>query len=412
MGIKSKFFAAFLIVNVALPALGVDRRKDQFPTDPSYLILPLPYSIPGIGSGLMLTGLAGKIMYTNMDFYAIQAFGDAEGTALGLKNIHLLNHLLILDLESEAFSKAAIQQYSERGMKTEKTDYRLVELNQIREYRAKLTLSLWERRLEIDGGAELFSMNIPRVRSSDGTVIAELDPMQKSIDRQTFAGVTLDLTDDHADPRRGFRIEGEASHSQRSSTADPDTFVTDITANAYVPLGRSSTWAFTAFKSDAHVTDSGQTEEGAIKEALGYACTDGDDECRKAEADAVSMQIAANRNGTASSIGGRSRLRSYPDNRFFSAHSAMLGTELRWNFIEGVTPFDFGIWNDIAAALQIVVFSEMGSVAEKDSEFGRERRVSSGTGFRMVSSSGMVYRADFAVGDEGSSFIIFFGYPW
>ncbi|MCZ6557803.1 MAG: hypothetical protein O7A69_08490, partial [SAR324 cluster bacterium] len=31
-----------------------ERRKDQFPTTPGYLIVPLPYEFPGLGRGFFL----------------------------------------------------------------------------------------------------------------------------------------------------------------------------------------------------------------------------------------------------------------------------------------------------------------------------------------------------------------------
>ena len=33
-----------------------ERRKDQFLTDSGYYIVPTPYSIPGLGDGLILVG--------------------------------------------------------------------------------------------------------------------------------------------------------------------------------------------------------------------------------------------------------------------------------------------------------------------------------------------------------------------
>lgn len=41
--------------------LAIDRRKEQFLAEPSYLILPFPYNIPGFGSGVVVTGLAANI---------------------------------------------------------------------------------------------------------------------------------------------------------------------------------------------------------------------------------------------------------------------------------------------------------------------------------------------------------------
>ena len=57
-------------------------------------------------------------------------------------------------------------------------------------------------------------------------------------------------------------------------------------------------------------------------------------------------------------------------------------------------------------------FFEEGTVADKASELWQEKRTSAGVGTRVVTSSGFVYRLDFATGQEGSSTIIIFDYPW
>jgi hypothetical protein len=396
----------------ARDAAALERRQDQFPRDSSYLLLPLPYSIPGIGSGLMLTALAGKIGGTDVDLFAIQAFGDAQGTVVGLQNLPIVDRLLYLELQHEGITKAAVQAYDQRGMRTGRRDYRLTEFNEVREDTAKLRLSLWDRRLELTGEVSYFHARIPRVRDADGDIIAELDPEQTETERTTRGRATLDLTDDRADPRRGVRLETVGRHALRETTADPDLVVVDVSATGYVPVLAASTFVVNAFRSDALVRRTGDLDEERVRRGLGYACGEGDDACLAAERDATTQALTAHRRGGASSLGGRDRLRAYPDGRFFAAKSAAAGAELRWNVHEGVAPFDFFLWRDVAAALQLAAFYEVGSTFERDADFGRDTRASTGVGLRMVSSSGMVYRADYARGDEGGAFVLFFGYPW
>ena len=62
--------------------------------------------------------------------------------------------------------------------------------------------------------------------------------------------------------------------------------------------------------------------------------------------------------------------------------------------------------------LQLALFYERGSVCEKISELGDITRSTYGAGFRLVSASGFVYRADFSSGDEGEEMIMTFSYPW
>jgi len=54
----------------------------------------------------------------------------------------------------------------------------------------------------------------------------------------------------------------------------------------------------------------------------------------------------------------------------------------------------------------------MGSVADKRQDLGDLYLSSYGAGFRMVTASGIVLRADVATGREGIETTIIVGYPW
>ena len=62
--------------------------------------------------------------------------------------------------------------------------------------------------------------------------------------------------------------------------------------------------------------------------------------------------------------------------------------------------------------IQVAFFAETGSVGETREELGDTYRSSFGAGFRMVSGSGYVYRADVATGQEGVEVSIIFNYPY
>ena len=193
----------------------------------------------------------------------------------------------------------------------------------------------------------------------------------------------------------------------------PDFFYMDYSATAYVPLGRASTWAFNYFRSDAYVLSKGETDPGEIAHHMGLDCStikdpQGQAECRQV----IDNIIAENTYGTASSLGGLSRLRSYPEGRYKGAHTEFFGTEIRWNVSEEYKPFNIGIMKDIRTAFQVALFYEVGTVSDWRSELWDITRSSYGAGLRMVTASGLVYRVDFASGSEGVQTSIFFQYPW
>ncbi len=123
-------------------------------------------------------------------------------------------------------------------------------------------------------------------------------------------------------------------------------------------------------------------------------------------------QILANKNGTSTTLGGRTRLRSYPEMRFSGAHSEFFGSELRWNWTEESTPFDLFFMKDIRTSVQSALFYEKGSVAESVSDLGKNEKKSYGGGLRVVTGAGLVYRLDIAYGDEGYQYTMILNYPW
>jgi hypothetical protein len=187
----------------------------------------------------------------------------------------------------------------------------------------------------------------------------------------------------------------------------------EYSATAYFPLGKRSTWAFNYFRSDAKVTRQGETDPLVIEQQQGLNCRTMPSGPDQIKCDQVVQNIvAANTYGTASTLGGTSRLRSYPEGRYAGAHTIFYGTEIRWTLTEEARPFDIFIAKDVRTSLQVAVFYELGSVADHRDELGNLYRPSYGVGFRMVTASSLVLRADVASGREGIETTILFGYPW
>jgi len=67
---------------------------------------------------------------------------------------------------------------------------------------------------------------------------------------------------------------------------------------------------------------------------------------------------------------------------------------------------------DIRTSVQSSLFYEKGSVAEKSNDLGKNEKQSYGTGLRMITGSGLVYRFDMAWGYEGYEYTMIINYPW
>jgi len=161
------------------------------------------------------------------------------------------------------------------------------------------------------------------------------------------------------------------------------------------------------------VLHEGETDPAAIADEHGIDCDSIDDPLERDRCLQYLDTIAAeNSYGSATALGGTSRLRSYGEGRFRGAHSRLVGTELRWNLTDEKTPFNIVIMRDIRTAFQVAFFYEIGTVADREGDLWSSTRSSFGAGFRMVTASGIVYRVDLAFGDEGFVPTVFFMYPW
>jgi len=390
-----------------------DRRKSQFETTFGYALFPYPYSLPGIGSGVGLVGGAMNINGSTTDAYGMLFGGEVRGVAAGVADLHLVPKTLILDLGYSGLTSATIKSYSARGMSTGKSDYTNIELGDMIYYGSRLTATFLERRLEFYGSYYEGSSQVKSIRDTDGNVLVEAQDAQVERGHTNILGARLDLTDDYQDPRRGFRIDLSRTLTPPRDSG-PDYYVQDYNISAYLPLGRRSTWAFNVLRSDAHVRRQGTTDRSVIASNEGLNCSDPSLSAMDQALcnDYLDITIANNTYGTASSLGGYSRLRSYSSMRYQGAHTIFYGSEVRWNLTDESTPYDIFIMKDVRTSWQIALFYEVGSTADTRDELGDLWRSSTGIGLRMVTASGVVFRADVAAGREGVSPSVFIGYPW
>lgn len=409
---KISVILIFIFLLSVINSYAIERRGPQFLSESSYLIFPLPYSLAGIGKGVMVTALAGNVYDTNVDAYAIGITGDAQGAIVAIEDIHIIPEFLVLDVMHQYLNKATVNNYDKRGMNTNRNDYSLIGVDKVLSDYAQLTLTLFDRRLEVYGAYDRQKARIISMKDSQGVTTTDLLEPFISESESRRLGLTVDYTDDRLDPKKGIRFNAEYISSPGQSDSAPEFFTIDKSLTFYLPLERKITLALNIFSSDAYVTKTGETNPDVLKGELGIGCNPIDLECLKMEEGLVQMFIDSNTNGTATALGGERRLRSYPGNRYNGAHSLYYAAELRWNLSEKVRPFNFGIWKDVATGLQIAAFYERGSVSEEFSELGDISRSSYGGGLRLVSASGFVYRADYASGDEGSELTVMFSYPW
>ncbi len=391
----------------------IDRRKEQFPTSFAYAVFPLPYSLPGIGKGLSVVGGAMNINHSYTDVYGIAYGGDVQGAAIGMGDFHIVPRTLILDVGAGQVSKASIQNFRQRGMGGSGSDYLLMDFDNAEYYGGRLTATFLDRRFELYGAWYGGASKLRSIRDHDGNVIVQANDASRQGSHTLMLGTRIDLTDDYNDPRRGVRLAVTRSSSPPAN-AGPDFAVMDYNLTAYLPMASRNTWVFNVLRSDAIVYSKGETDPAKIQSRMGINCSDPALTAQQQQfcVDAVNLTIANNTYGTATSLGGFDRLRSYSQGRFRGAHTLFYGSEFRWNLTDEAKPFDLFIMKDVRTSLQFAAFYEMGSTADLREDVGKVWRKSYGVGVRMVTASGVVFRADVADGFDGVATAIFIGYPW
>jgi len=387
-----------------------ERRKNQFPNESAHLFVPLPYSYPGIGEGFFLIANMANLGETTADVAIIGIVGDATGTVIHSDEIPLIDKQLLLQVQLQNINRAVVNNYDIRGMNGA-SDYNLLDITRADENVIQLKHTSMDRRLNFFVSYRDANFALDAIRESDGAIIQQLSESYTSSESNTSLGFSLDFTDDYLDPKRGVRFELTYADAPSKSDTDPDYYRLDYNALFYIPFSENDVLVANFYQSDAHVKSIGNTDTAVIQSELNLQCGT-DPQCLQVEQQLIKSTIDARTNGTATSLGGLNRLRSYPDGRFQGGHMAFIGAEYRWNMVDENTPFNYLFWKDVRTGKQIAFFAEAGSVAETAGDVWDEYRTSVGVGLRLVTASGSVYRADFAKGDEGTELAVFFFYPW
>ena len=117
-----------------------------------HLFVPLPYSLPGLGEGLLFIGNFGNIADTTTDFATILGVGDAEFIFGFLDELFIVPDYVYLQYLKARGFKYAITNYRLRGMDTEKNDF-VYAFGKYWEYDAPtFKLTLYNRMLELGLG--------------------------------------------------------------------------------------------------------------------------------------------------------------------------------------------------------------------------------------------------------------------
>ena len=388
-----------------------ERRQDQFDKTPGLFVVPAPYAIPGIGNGLFVIGYLGNIAETSADVFGMGFVGDGQGFFASVDELFVFPEWSYLALTQGRMARFGQNVYSSRGMKSEKNDFNIYVGEDFTFYNYEVVFTYFERRIELAYGFNGGNGKFVEIKDYEGELVQKLGSPIEVDFAQKHVQLKIDLTDDYGDPRDGLNIRilrDRFPSVNQGAAFDSMTFALTY----YLPIPENNTWAFHYFRSDARVRQEGNTDLESLKTTQGFYACGGYAACEAATLKSAQNRLNANKNGSSKSLGGADRLRSYPLSRYQAAHTLFYGTELRWNFSTENTKLDYWLLQDVQQALQAVFFWVQGSVAEEVGQIGETIRSSYGTGIRLVTKSGSVYKFEAASGDEGAEMILFFEYPW
>jgi len=388
----------------------VERSRDQFSKDSSYFVYPLAVDIPGLGKSAGVATTILNIKETDLDFTGFLLRGDFDVTGGTFLNYHILDNRLLFDVGVFDFEAAIVQ--FDRGINSNEDDTFTLDLNG-QFFESQLTWTFEERHIESFLKLSYGNQQVTdyKIENADGSFQSFPSKDSEKRSQQVISlGFRFDNTNDRLHPRQGYRLEMALKIPKITDEFASEFVVTDYNATFYVPFRSRDTLAFNLFRSDAHVTNEVVFSKADLRVERGIECG-GSAACELAETRAIDQRFASNKYGTATSIGGTQRLRSFSNNRYYAGHSMFYGIEYRMELNDQVTPFDFYVAKGTRTGLQLAFFAEQGSVAERTADLFDTIKTSYGVGFRVV-LSGVILRADYSNGSEGDEFLIFLDYPW
>lgn len=434
--------------NEFLDYLLVKRRAAQTNPEISYIVYPLAYSIPGVGTGYGIGGTVTSLLGDNSTASIASLRGEWEVDTAILTGIPLFTQHLTLSALYANAKNGGFAFYG-RGTDSPSTPEFTLFFERVTTYGVEFGLNFFDRQLEFYGGVLAADLELDDEKSL-GEQIAKIaqsnDPDEQReeianvyrnfflyIDLQSLlfyrGGFLVDLTDDRIDPRTGYRFQYERLIA---GVKDFKGFhIDDYSLTGYFPTSKKlkSVIVGNFFLSTSTVTQPSGTNT-LLKLFAGDEDGNYSQEICEREFSGIQAEIGASaqtfcegisqaiddyietesRVANSTSLGGPQRLRSYPISRFHDSYSFFTGVEYRYYFLEEVKDFDFIIQKGVFEGLQLAAFYELGNVSRKlDGTLFENLKYSVGGGVRLLLSS-LVLRADYATGAEGGEFTAIIGY--
>jgi hypothetical protein len=411
--IIQKFFILFFNVIFSMQLFAFElypqRRTLGENNEFGWLLAPVPISVEGVGSGILaMTSLSNAWQKT--DIFAAKTL---PGSEFDMVFASIDEQKIFFDNLRGQFGHFEGEFYVKswnRGIDSDKDQY-IVPFSQQAGDFYQVKFFHWEKRLELLAKYSTFRSDTTKYLDSNGQK-HNIDSDENTFSEKLIS-YQLDLTDDFDDPRKGFRMGQKLRIPTGSDENISEYNVLDTNISFYVPFFKNDTLVLNLFQSRANVTKKAETNRDILREKIGLGCsvTMADyQSCLKTENQIIDERVSLNSYGTAQPLGGTNRMRAYAMNRFQAGNSSYYGMEYRMNFTLNKLPVNWYLIGGIQSNIQLAFFVEQGTVSDDVDQLNKNMKYSSGIGIRTM-ISGLVYRFDIAVGDEGVTPSFFFFYP-
>ncbi len=407
--------ASWLIITLLLlfshVALGIvpERVESKGEKEFGWFVAPTPLILPGVGAAVPVLAMFSNA-YETTDLMAMQTLpgGDFDMRLLFLDQLPLFSENVLLQAGNME-GTFPFKSYN-RGIDSDADDFSIPVMNYSGNS-GNLRVLFWEKRLRFFYNQFNFTSSMEKIYDADGNEFENEDKSKTTFNQREY-GIILDMTDNRTDPGKGLRVGIKQTYPENQDENLSDYYVTDFNLTYYLPLFENDTLVFNYFRSSATVTREGLTDESLVRALMSLDCENSSDydSCQATEDRRIEDYIAANKYGTATSLGGANRLQAYDMNRFTAGHSAYQAIEYRMNLSTVEAPINYYLVGGLKTVLQLAFFAERGTVSDDSSELDTNYKNSFGVGIRTIISN-IVYRFDLAMGDEGIKPTLFFFYP-
>lgn len=222
-------------------------------------------------------------------------------------------------------------------------------------------------------------------------------------------GFNLNFFDNNRSPQNGFGLSFSSTNIS-GRKGQSDQVILDYGTDILIPMGPIFTFGVNAKFSDSIVKVNEKYDtDTEVRAALDADCaslssTEERTKCENLEEELINFILQNNLKGTAKPIGGSNGLRSFREQRFKAAHTAIYSAHFKTNLSSL-----FNLQQSENSRLEFVLFYDLGFAKEDKLELFDESKFSNGASISYILNSNAIRLTAASGSDESNSWSLTFG---